>query len=81
MVSCLARCKSFRRIIKALTVTVPFAAMAVDSAYKQRGYFAVGGEWIMTIMIFSLMLIGMERWNRRKHFKHNRNAMQKTSQR
>lgn len=66
MFSYLATCKTFRRIIKALTVTVPFAAMAVDAAYKQRGYFAVGGEWIMTIIIFTLMLIGMEYWNRRK---------------
>ena len=75
MVSRLVKAKNFRRIIKALTVTVPLAAMSIDAAYKQRGYFAVGGEWIMTIMIFALVLIGMEHWNRRKHVKHNRNAM------
>lgn len=80
MFSYLATCKAIRRIIKALTVTVPFAAMAADAAYKQRRYFAVGGEWIMTIMIFAMMLVAMERWNRRKHVKHNRNAMQKTNQ-
>lgn len=80
MVSRLVKVKTFRRIIKALIVTVPLAAMSVDAAYKQRGYFAIGGEWIMTIMIFAMMLVAMERWNRRKHVKHNRNAMQKTNQ-
>jgi len=55
MVLRLVKVKTFRRVIKALIATVPLAAMSVDAAYKQRGYFAVGGEWIITIMIFAFI--------------------------
>ena len=71
---------SIERSITAFLITLPLALAATRAAYLERGYFALGGEWIMTIMIFEVMLVAMEHWNRRKHVEHNRNAMQKTNQ-
>lgn len=68
------------KIITAAAISGVMGIQLVKHTMAQRGYFAIGGEWIMTIMIFAMMLVAMEHWNRRKHVKHNRNAMQKTNQ-
>lgn len=43
-------------VIMAAVITSPLAYAGVMEAYNQRGYFAVGGEWMMTVMVFSLVL-------------------------
>ncbi len=32
-------------------VTVPAASALIDAAYRERGYSAIGGEWLLIIVI------------------------------
>lgn len=46
---------SIKRAITSLLITLPLALVAARAAYLERGYFALGGEWIMTIMMFAIV--------------------------
>jgi len=39
-----------------LLITFPVGYMAMKGAYEQRGYMAVGGEWIIIIVTMGLSL-------------------------
>lgn len=41
----------FRLLLSGL-ITLPFGVMAIEYAYRQRGYMAVGGEYCLIIWIF-----------------------------
>lgn len=46
--------KLLELIFRAATVTmfiVPTASVLIDAAYAERGYSAIGGEWLMIIII------------------------------
>ncbi len=32
-------------------ITIPTASALIDAAYAERGYSAIGGEWLMIIVI------------------------------
>lgn len=68
------------KIITAAAISGVMGIQLIKHTMAQRGYFAIGGEWIVTIMIFTLILVTMERWDRREHDKHNNDAVQKTNQ-
>ncbi len=38
-----------------ISVTVPFAKVLTDAAFRERGYSAVGGEWILISMIWAAL--------------------------
>lgn len=41
----------------ALIITSLMAAVLIPSAYIQRGYFAVGGEWLLLGVIFTAVYV------------------------
>ena len=42
-----------KRIIKLIIINIVVTAILVYMAYCQRGYFAIGGEWlVMPIIMF-----------------------------
>jgi hypothetical protein len=51
--------KTIGKTIIATLVTAPVTYLAVKEAYETRGYFAVGGEWLLMIgmVVVVLMLI------------------------
>lgn len=62
----------FKRIIRnillylkilslSLLITFPVGYMAMKGAYEQRGYMAVGGEWIIIIVTMGLSLQFIDR--------------------
>ena len=51
----------------AILITTPLAILAIDEAYKQRGYFAVGGEWLFIVFILAALIMLSEKKGRVKH--------------
>lgn len=42
----------FHRILIASAVTLPIAMAAIQLAYLERGYWAVGGEYLLSLLVF-----------------------------
>jgi hypothetical protein len=53
--------KIIGKILLALIITSPIIYLSFKEAYTTRGYFAVGGEWILTIAIIGLILWSSEK--------------------
>ncbi len=56
-----AAVKVLTRVTVALAMVAPLGMLLVKSAYKSRGYFAVGGEWMGIVGIVCLILWLMNR--------------------
>lgn len=39
------------RLAAVTIVTIPAASALIDAAYAERGYSAIGGEWLLIIVI------------------------------
>ncbi len=39
----------------AISATVPFAKVLTDAAFRERGYSAIGGEWILISVIWAAL--------------------------
>jgi len=52
-------------ILIAAVITAPVAYAGVVEAYNQRGYAAVGGEWMMTGLVFALVLSQLSKRGKR----------------
>ncbi len=44
--------KWFTRTLWALVPTAGVAALAIPAAHAERGYWAVGGEWLLIVCVF-----------------------------
>lgn len=53
--------KIIGKTLFAIIITSPITYLAVKEAYAIRGYFAVGGEWMMMIGMVALILWIMDR--------------------
>jgi len=58
-------CKGTGMILIAAVITTPVAYAGVVEAYNQRGYAAVGGEWMMTVLVFALVLSQLSKRGKR----------------
>lgn len=45
----------FIRAAIAISATVPFAKVLTDAAFRERGYSAIGGEWILISVIWAAL--------------------------
>lgn len=55
-----------KKILAIIAVTATLTALCVKAAYIQRGYFAVGGEWLLWIyplLFFAVKKCEKERRN------------------
>ena len=48
------------KILLAIIISSPITFLAVQEAYVTRGYFAVGGEWMLMIVMSGLIFWIME---------------------
>lgn len=53
--------KTIGRILLAILITSPVTYLAVKEAYADRGYFAIGGEWLLMIGMVVVVLWMMDR--------------------
>lgn len=53
--------KTIGRILLAVLITSPVTYLAVKEAYATRGYFAIGGEWLLMIGMVVAVLWMMDR--------------------
>ena len=51
------------RTLISLIPTAAVAAMAIPAAHAERGYWAVGGEWLLIALVFIGMMyaLGVEK--------------------
>jgi len=52
--------KTIRKTLIATVITSPITYLAVKEAYETRGYFAVGGEWLLMIGLVVVVLCMMD---------------------
>lgn len=52
--------KTIGKTLAAAIITSPITYLVVKEAYETRGYFAVGGEWILSIGLVVVVLCMME---------------------
>lgn len=48
--------KTLGKILLAILITSPITYLSVKEAYATRGYFAIGGEWLLMIGMVALVL-------------------------
>ena len=44
--------QALEKALFSLILTIPIALILIELAYKERGYWAIGGEWLITLVIF-----------------------------
>ncbi len=44
--------QALEKTLLSLIFTIPIALILIELAYRERGYWAIGGEWFITLMIF-----------------------------
>ncbi|NMB08196.1 MAG: hypothetical protein GX981_07430 [Tissierellia bacterium] len=44
--------QALEKALFSLILTIPIALILIELAYKERGYWAIGGEWLFTLFLF-----------------------------
>lgn len=49
-------------IFVAIAASIPVAVWAIPAAYRQRGYYAVGGEWLLVMFAAAISYTIYHKW-------------------